>query len=144
MNHQLCEQLLNSWLGMSSAVRNERLVKTMTFREVLVCHILYRKDQENQLVTPTDIVEITDILKSQVNRVIGSLEEKKYIIRDRSSEDKRQIFLHLSPQGLEAYQTEHEHVLHILANVVNHLGEAGAASLIEHMDAVSLAMKNMQ
>ena len=39
-NNLLSEQLLETWLSFTSVVRNERIVKGFTFREILILHIL--------------------------------------------------------------------------------------------------------
>lgn len=39
-NNLLSEQLLETWLSFTSTVRNERIVKGFTFREILILHIL--------------------------------------------------------------------------------------------------------
>ena len=39
-NILLSEQLLETWLSFTSTVRNERIVKGFTFREILILHIL--------------------------------------------------------------------------------------------------------
>lgn len=43
-NSLLSEQLLETWLSFTSVVRNERIVKGFTFREILILHILANQD----------------------------------------------------------------------------------------------------
>ena len=43
-NNLLSEQLLETWLSFTSTVRNERIVKGFTFREILILHILANQD----------------------------------------------------------------------------------------------------
>ena len=43
-NILLSEQLLETWLSFTSTVRNERIVKGFTFREILILHILANQD----------------------------------------------------------------------------------------------------
>ena len=43
-NILLSEQLLETWLSFTSTVRNERIVKGFTFREIFILHILANQD----------------------------------------------------------------------------------------------------
>lgn len=144
MNITLCEDLLTSWLSLSTIVRNERLVSSLTFREMLVCHILTRaSEEENLTVTATDIVIQTGMLKSQVNKVLVSLESQGYLERCRSKQDKRQSYLHLTKDGSFRYQLEHQSVLTLLQKLVAELGDTKTESLIVELNLVSETMKHL-
>ena len=122
MHTESCENLLTAWLKLSAVVRNERMVKYLSFREVFILNILAHNEKDD-FITATDIIEKTGMLKSQVNKVLTDLEEEGYITREKDSVDKRRIRLAITKRGEEIYQKEHEGILTILNKVCDELGE---------------------
>ena len=93
----LCENLLSSWLAVTASVRNERMVRSLTFQEVFICNILSHAQKNNvKEITASVIVEQTGILKSQVNKILDTMEQKELIERLRSPHDKRYILIQLT------------------------------------------------
>lgn len=122
MYNNSCEELLTAWLRLSAVIRNERIVKYLTFREVFILNILTHKDKDS-FVTATDIIEITGMLKSQVNKVLTDLEEEGFITREKDKTDKRKIHIMITEKGEEIYKKEHDGILNILDKVCEKLGE---------------------
>ena len=89
----LNEELLAAWLKLSSVVNNERIVSTIPFNEAHVCNLLYRRRLEapNDYLTATDLCGKTRILKSQMNKVLASLERRGLIERFRARDDRRKL-----------------------------------------------------
>lgn len=119
---EINEMLLSSWLGLSAAVRNDRMVKSMSFNEIFVCNILSNAPTDIE-VSAGDIAVKTGMLKSQVNRVLTDLENKGFISRCGCAADKRKTLLTLTKAGKEAYQKEHGDILLILDNLRKRLGD---------------------
>ncbi|MBQ9863050.1 MAG: winged helix DNA-binding protein [Lachnospiraceae bacterium] len=117
-----CEELLTAWLRLSAVIRNERMVKYLTFREVFILNILTHADKDS-FITATDIIEITGMLKSQVNKVLTDLEEEGFITREKDKTDKRKIHIMITEKGEEIYKKEHDGILNILDKVCEKLGE---------------------
>ena len=82
----------------------------MPYNEALICNILYRhqmRDKVNKL-TATDLCRQTKLLKSQMTRTLRKMEEKNIITRQRSSTDRRQIFISLNPNADSFYIQHHK------------------------------------
>lgn len=140
----LSEELLSAWLTLSAAVRNERLVQTMTFREIFICNILYQEESfGNKSVTATDIVSRTGMLKSQANKVLGSLEDRKLICRTRCDTDKRKVHIQITEAGSHIYLTEHQRILKLLSQLVHKMGTDTIAHFISEMNEVACIMKEL-
>lgn len=148
MQKQICEDLISSWLFLSSSVRSDRLVQNMTFREICVCHLLYEsasksKEDEESGVTATDVCNFTGMLKSQTNKVINDMEKNGLLIRIRSQKDRRNIYLKLSEKGTQVYLEEHNRIVARLGKVTEDLGEKKMKEISEAMNTVGEAiMKN--
>ena len=147
---ELCEGLLDAWLTLSATVRNERLVHSLTFREVCVCNILMHAQQapssniSKEMITATDIVNRTGMLKSQVNKVVTDLEKRGLITRQRFTQDKRQIGLALTKKGLDCYEKEHRDVLLILARLVDSIGAMQTSFITEQLNQISHTMQLLE
>lgn len=131
----LDEKLLSAWLQLSILISNDRVVADMPFKEALVCNILSKEDGSR--LTATDLCEKTKTLKSQMNRVLNSMEEKGLICRERSTEDKRQVYVKLNWEQSEAYQKEHSKNLQLVNAIINKLGKEKAKSIIEDLEVIS-------
>ena len=136
---QLNEELLSAWLKLSTAINNSRLVSEMSYNESLICNILYRSITEHpdKMLTATDLCDETKILKSQMNRILNQLEEKKLITRERSKEDKRKVFICLTTGQSNAYLKQHEQILNLLDNIIKKLGEDQAKEIIRALNGIS-------
>ena len=136
---QLNERLLGAWLKISTIINNSRLVSEMSYNESLICNILYRNaiEHPDQLLTATDLCAETRILKSQMNRILTQLEEKKLIIRERSSEDKRKFFLRLTTDESNTYIKQHTQILDLLDNIIEKIGKEKALEIIQSLNGIS-------
>ena len=136
---QLNERLLGAWLKISTIINNSRLVSEMSYNESLICNILSRNaiEHPDQLLTATDLCAETRILKSQMNRILTQLEEKKLIIRERSSEDKRKFFLRLTTDESNTYIKQHTQILDLLDNIIEKIGKEKALEIIQSLNGIS-------
>ncbi len=119
------EQLIKAWLNLSSTVWNRRVVSSMTFNEVFVCSLLKRQmdtDPSTRL-TATDLCEKTGLYKSQMNKVLNTLEENSLIRRVRSQKDKRFVYIELSDEGINQYLEEHEKIMSVMDRLIDAVGK---------------------
>ena len=136
---QTNERLLGAWLKISTVINNSRLVSEISYNESLICNILYRNAMEHpeQLLTATDLCTETKILKSQMNRILTQLEEKKLITRERSSEDKRKVFVRLNEDQSNTYIKQHAQILKLLDDIIERLGKEKAIEITEALNGIS-------
>ncbi len=120
----LNEELLHAWLRVSTSIVNSRIVSELSYNETLVCNALYRNrlEQGEKPLTATDLCGMTNMLKSQMNRTLNLLEVKGLITRERSTEDKRQVFVRFEPEKADAYQAQHARILKLLDGIIEELG----------------------
>lgn len=135
----LNEQLLDAWLSLSTTVINDRVVSDMPYNESLICNILYRNQLQNpeKKLTATDLCNETRMLKSQMNRTLNNMEEKGFISRERSDQDKRQVFVTFHFDKATAYQKQHEKILKMADAIIAKLGAAKTCEAIELFRTIS-------
>ena len=138
MDH-INEELLNTWLRLSTAINNPRLVSELTYNESLVCNILYQHCHNDpmQPLTATDLCHMTNMLKSQMNRTLNQLEAKNMITRERSTIDKRQVLITMNLEQCHAYERQHKQILRILDAVIRRLGVEKTRTTIEIFNDIS-------
>lgn len=136
------ERLLEAWIRLSSCIWNRRLVSGMSYNEALVLNLLNKQKDLDKYYTATELCELTNLLKSQMNRTLGQMEDKGLIRRMRSSEDKRNVYIMLTDKGHQAYLREHEEAMQIVARVVRRLGEDKTRQVTEVFNEVTDAFKD--
>ena len=123
------EQLLDAWLNLTSTLWNTRIVSSLSYNEAHVMGILLRRSTKDAPMTATDLIRRTRLLKSQMNKILTRLEERGYITRVRSAQDKRMIHVQLTPEGERAYLEEHKDVEALLHQLVSRIGADRALSV---------------
>lgn len=138
MEH-LNESLLAAWLRLSTSINNSRVVSELTYNESLVCNLLYQNSisGNEQQMTATDLCQKTKILKSQMNRTLNHLEEIGIISRERSSQDKRRVFISLNKVQASKYEIQHEKILTLLDSIIEKLGDEKVFQTIDVLNTIS-------
>ena len=93
------DRLLDAWLNLTSTLWNTRLVSSMTYNEAHVLGLLLRHEDDLAPMTATALIARTHLLKSQMNRILTTLESKGYVARARAQSDRRLVLIHLTPEG---------------------------------------------
>lgn len=112
------EDLLNAWLKMSVCIKGNRILNELSFNEITILNALNGGD-----LTFKMILEKTKMLKSQLNRVLNALINKKMVISYANSNDKRSVIYSLNNQNRKVYDDEHKRVLMIMNSIKSTLGE---------------------
>lgn len=141
---ELSEKLLDGWLSLSMSIWNERLVSAMTYNESMVCNLLYKQYQEeSRLLTATDLCARLHIRKSQMNVILNNLEQREMILRSRSSEDKRNVYIELTGEGRRVYEKAHRDILNLPRELINRLGEDKIRTFAATMKEVAACFDEM-
>ena len=131
------EALLSAWVDASIAIINERIVALLTYKESLVCRELKRAGAvvggSVAGLTATELCQTTRMVKSQMNHILTSLEEKHVVVRNRSEKDKRRIevLLDASPDGL--YQHQHDQLVAMVNRMASLMGTERAWETTQNM-----------
>lgn len=132
----LNEELLSVWLRMSNVINNQRLVTGLSFNEALVCNLLLRAKKQDLPLTAKDLCAETRILKSQMNSILLSLEKKGAVCRLQSRQDRRQVEIRLTEEGVRQYQQAHLPILQLIDRLIAAQGEESVRQLIPMLHQV--------
>lgn len=140
------EALLRAWLSLTAVICNRRMVSGLTFNEAVVCNHLRHQQQQDpgHRLNATDLCEKTNMLKSQMNQVLSSLERQGYLTRSRSRTDRRQMDLALTEAGHQAYQAAHRQASALLTELVSRIGTDTADALTAQFDHIIAAIQDIQ
>ena len=141
--HQMQEALLQAWMAMEVCIRGNRLLGDLSMNEMLICNTLYARRQ-GAPVTATELCAKTQLLKSQMNRVLNQMEFQGLIRRERSSSDKRVVYVYLQEEAIPRYLQEHQHVLNIVAQVSAALGQENTEALAALMQKAATVVSNIK
>lgn len=130
------EKLLVAWLSLTSTLWNTRIVQSMTFNEAHVMGILLRDSKPESPLTATDLIRRTHLLKSQMNKILSSLEDKGHILRLRVPSDRRMAHVLLTEEGKAAYLSEHARVQELISTLIAQLGEERAVRIADDLTDV--------
>ena len=124
------EELLQAWIDMSLRIRGNRLVTGLSFNEIVICRILYMHQLEGgKPVTAADLCRRMHLLKSQINKLLTSMEKRGLIERLRSENDRRKMELRLKPEAESVYLNAHEGIMQIMGHVCSTMGEERSQQL---------------
>lgn len=140
------EDLLRVWLSLTAVICSRRMVSGMTFNQAVACnHLLYQAQTDpDHPLTATDLCEKMGLLKSQMNGILDQLEAQGYIGRSRSSQDRRQIALHITETGKNAYQVSHSRASALLSALVDQVGEEKIGELTKNLNHVNAVLMELQ
>ena len=145
MHQTMQEELLQSWMAMEVCIRGNRLLSEFSMNEMMVCNVLYRQMQLGGApVTATDLCQQTQLLKSQMNRLLSGMEYDGLIRRERNPADKRESYVYLREEAVPRYLKEHSHVLNIVAAVCSALGEEDTRSLTALMGKAARTVNELK
>lgn len=116
---KLNEAVLNTWVRFEGIMRMTVMNGTLTHREFGVCNMIANSDEP---ITATDLCEKLAIDKSQMNRTLTKLEQSGIIIRERSADDRRRVYIGLNTENIGAYENMHKRAIDYTNAVISKLG----------------------
>lgn len=124
---QLEEDLILAWIHATGVLKNTRITQKMIYNEAVVMSIVYERYREDGVgaVTFGEICRRTRMLKSLVNRTIGTLAIRGFLER-RTGEDKRTTYVVPVKKKLPEFLEEHERSLALARRIIGLIGEEDA------------------
>ena len=132
---ELEEIMLKAWINMSVNTRENRLLNELSFNEMLVLNMIQNKECSFK-----ELVNELNILKSQLNRVIQNLVQKKLIIAYTPENDKRSLMIKKG-DNTELYKQEHARMIEIMRKIRKQIGEEDTLKLIYLLNQVASLVK---
>jgi len=140
---EIHEELLYAWMEMSLQIRGNRILSDFSFNEMMLYGMLQRRQSAGlPPISATELGSYTKLLKSQINHILTQMENRGLIRRERSTRDKRVVYVHPLEGALPRYEKEHEKVLQIVEHVFSVLGDNDAQTLTVLMRKATAAVND--
>ncbi len=92
--------LLTSMFRAGSVFRDPHLLCGLTFPELSACYVVRINDQMNKSTRAKDVSVAMEISKPAVSKLLNSMEDKGLIVRERRENDRKSVFLALTPKAV--------------------------------------------
>lgn len=123
---QLFFHLSECWRGVLSCARNMQLKPA----EIAVVNILRFCDPQDQGMMASQLSRKMRVAPPTLTPMLGNLEKKGFLLRERDSNDRRVVLVRLTPQGRQALQQTIQLYRANALRMVEGMGEARARELI--------------
>lgn len=87
-------------------------------------------------MTASDLIDLLNLDKGYLSRLLQILEKKKLILKKKSEQDGRVFFLHLSPNGKTVFSGLNDASQAQVKDMLSTFTEADIIALTGHMDAI--------
>ena len=138
------EDLLNAWLRAETSIKSPKQVTSLTYNESLICNLLLQDAKNDGIgLTASQLCHATQIHKSQMNRILNTMEAKELIVRTRSEEDKRKVYITFNSNQHETFTTQHSRVIGLVAGIVEDLGAERSRELTQALNDLADAARRV-
>ena len=131
------EALITAWVRLTGVLKNGRLTEGLMYNEAIVMLIAYKRflrDGEG-LVSFSELVNETHMLKSHMHRTIASLTEKRLLEKVKGT-DRRTTFVRPIKENLEAFLKVHANSLEIAKDVRRIIGDDDVNAFLRISDKI--------
>ncbi|MEL6526650.1 MAG: MarR family transcriptional regulator [Chloroflexota bacterium] len=103
-------------------------------------HVLNRIDY--QAHTLTELADAMSVSAASLSRTITVLEERGWVTRERSDEDRRKVLIHITPEGNGVLAEIEERTEEFLADTLSTLSQDDLTTLSDGLDILIGAFSN--
>lgn len=138
---ELCERMLGAWIEVNGMLKDSRITQGLTYNEAVVMKQVYdqyRSDGTGR-VAVGQIARDTNMLKSLVNRTVGALCDRGYLLRERGERDGRNVFVRPVEARLEDFLAVHRRSLALVEQIIGVVGLEDARSFVRMAEKLSQA-----
>ena len=132
INHVLVNLINEIWELEEKAIITEEF-KDLTNNDMHVIEAVGTGDGRNM----SSIARKLNITVGSLTTAMNSLVNKKYVERRRGEEDRRVVYVKLTPKGIKAYKHHEDYHRQMTQAVVDKLDEAEMPVLLKTLDALS-------
>lgn len=134
MEHEKLAQLVESYINLSFRIHKAgEMIITHELNDALTIEqeAVMRYISENGPCPSSALSKAFFVEKSAVTAIINRLEQKGYIQRMRSEEDRRVIFLQLTEEGRRFHQECWEKINNLLMKIISQLNKEDIESFMK-------------
>ncbi len=106
--------------------------KNMPFKQsdMMVLHYLHKHVTDEQGMKVSEIGKLLELAPPTVTAIINSLEEKNYIIRSYNKQDRRNVYVSLTEDGVRAAEEATQFFIKKMQGCMDYIGEEDTKELL--------------
>ncbi|MEV2281074.1 MarR family transcriptional regulator [Paenibacillus larvae] len=116
---------------------SEQLFEQLSFMQYSLLRILYEKEP----LRMSELAGLLGIHKSAVTVKVEKLEKKGLIERERDRQDRRNIYLYVSPKGKKQYEETEEKIAQFLTDIMQQLSPEVMEAFLDGYVKIASAIK---
>lgn len=128
------ERLIETWIELTSLIKNNRITKTISYNEAVVLNLVYKAYLKNEGIYIQEILRITKMLKSLCNRTLNELISKGFIIKKMV---KNQGLLFFNSLKEKDYLKIHQETLNYIAPIIKVFGQEDTEEFIRIVSKIT-------
>lgn len=113
---ELKEELIRTWIELTGIIKNNRIMKSISYNEGIILNYTYKAYQNRQGIYVQEILKRTRMLKSLCNRTINQLAAKGFIYR---KQEKNQLRIFFCPEKEEEYMKIHRETMEYIQPILD-------------------------
>lgn len=116
---------------------SEQLFEQLSFMQYSLLRILYEKEP----LRMSELAGLLGIHKSAVTVKVEKLEKKGLIERERDRQDRRNIYLYVSPKGKKQYEETEEKIAQFFTDIMQQLSPEEMEAFLDGYVKIASAIK---
>jgi DNA-binding MarR family transcriptional regulator len=117
---------------------NRKIAGGIPRREIMMLNMIKMNSSENEGVTISDLSELLEISKPAVSQMINALEDKGYVERITTKNDRRLVYVRLTESGGQCLAKELQTFLQGMAKIFDKMGEKDTEDLLRLLNKLYL------
>lgn len=122
--------------------RNKRTDGEIPHSEIMMLNKIKINSSNTEGVTISALSELLDISKSAVSQMINALEDKEYVERITTRNDRRLVYVRLTESGEQCLAKELQAFLQGLAQIFSKMGEEDTEELLRLLNKLYLIVSD--
>jgi DNA-binding MarR family transcriptional regulator len=142
MNNANIEKIYELMQKFHKLNMNRKIAGGIARREIMMLKMIKMNCSENEGVTISALSELLDISKSAVSQMINALEDKAYVERITTKNDRRLVYVRLTEIGRQCLAKELRAFLQGLAKIFEKMGEKDTEDLLRLLNKLYLIVSD--
>ncbi|WP_235888025.1 MarR family winged helix-turn-helix transcriptional regulator [Neobacillus paridis] len=145
MQDSLIQELINRYVTISFQVHKkaESLIKEQIGNDLTNDqHYILRYIDQSESCTPTELADVFEVNKSAITAIVNRMADKGLIERTRDLNDRRVVYLTLTPEGKELYQKAQEKIHLLVESIITQFEEPEIKAFINTYEKLAKVLNN--
>ena len=145
MNNMVIQELIDRYVSVSFQVHKkaESLIKCQIGNDLTNDqHYILRYIHQSGKCTSSELAEAFEVNKSAITAIINRMVDRGLIQRTRDENDRRVVYLTLTPEGNELFEEAQEKIRLLVESIITQFEETEIKNFINTFEKLALILIN--